>query len=148
MVKKRHTRKSLIVKGANNKIIFISKLHDGTSHDYDILKTEFPPISNCFENVTLNVDLGFQGIKKDYKALKITIPFKRKRVKKGESNELSPQELAYNKVASSERVDIEHSITEMKVCRIIHQVVRIKKISILNDLVLVTAGLANFKNSK
>lgn len=138
----------MIIKSETNKIIFISHLHDGTTHDYDILKTEFPPTSNCFENVELNVDLGFQGIKTDYKALKIIIPHKRKRVKKGESNELSPEQLAYNKMASSERVDIEHSLIEMKVCRIIHQVVRIKKINVLNDIVLVTAGLANFKNIK
>lgn len=147
MEKKRHTRKSLIIK-SGDKIIFTSKLYDGTIHDYQILKTEFPPTSNCFENVELNVDLGFQGIKTDYKALKITIPHKRKRVKKGENNDLSPQQLAYNKTASSQRVDIEHSLAEMKVCRIIHQVVRIKKLSVLNDIVLITAGLANFKNAK
>lgn len=135
------------MKSEDNKIVFISELHKGTTHDYDILKKEFPPASNCFENLSLNVDLGFQGIKTDYKARQITIPYKRKRVKKGENNDLTPQQLAYNKSASSQRVDIEHSLSEMKVCRMIHQVVRIKKVSVLNDVVLVSAGLANFKNS-
>jgi len=148
VVKKRHTRKSLIIKSEINKIIFVSKLYDGTRHDYDILKTEFPPNSNCFEKVELNVDLGFQGIKTDYKSVKITIPYKRKRVKKGETNELTPEQLAYNKTASSDRVDVEHSLSQMKVCRIIHQVVRTKSTSLLNDIVIVTAGLANFKNAK
>lgn len=136
----------MIIKSKENKIVFVSKLYEGTSHDYDILKKEFPPSSNCFENVTLDVDLGFQGVKSDYKALKIMIPHKRKRVKKGENNDLTPEQTLFNKQASAQRVDVEHSIAQMKVCRIIHHVVRIKNRNLLDDIVLITAGLANFKN--
>ena len=146
--KKRHTRKALILKDENRKIVYVSRLFDGKIHDYQMLKTSFPPSSDCFENVELNLDLGFIGIASDYKVGKLKIPHKRKRVKDGVSNELEPEQKEYNKKVSSERVDIEHSIGQMKVCRAIHQVVRIRDRSVLDDIVLVAAGLANFKNSK
>ena len=120
-------------------------MHKGTTHDYEILKQEFLPTSDCFKDVTLNVDLGFQGIQNDYKTKGITIPHKRKRVKKGEKNDLTPEQIAFNKQASAQRVDVEHSIGQMKVCRIIHQVVRIRDKNVLNDIVLTTAALAKFK---
>ena len=111
-----------------------------------MLKTEFPPKSNCFENNELDVDLGFQGIQTDYEAKKINIPHKRKRKKKGESNELTEEQKKYNKTMSSQRIDVEHSIGQMKNCRIIHQVVRIKDKKLLDDIVLLSAAIANFKN--
>ena len=110
-----------------------------------MLKDEFPPGQNWFKNKALQVDLGFQGIVDDYQAKKISIPHKRKRVKKGLSNELTPEQKEHNKKVAAERVDIEHSIGQMKVCRSIHQVVRLKSMALLNTMVLVAAGLANFK---
>lgn len=111
-----------------------------------MLKTEFPPKINCFKNIELDVDLGFQGIKTDYITKKVNIPHKKKRKKKGECNELTDEQKAYNKEVSSERIDVEHSIGQMKNCRIIHQVVRIRNKKILDEIVLLTAGIANFNN--
>ena len=113
-----------------------------------MLKQEFSPQSDCFQETELQLDLGFLGAEKDYRAAKIRIPHKRKRVKKGLSNQLSPEHKAHNQQVSAERVDIEHSIGEMKRCRSIHQVIRIRDRDLLNQMVCVSAGLANFKNSK
>jgi hypothetical protein len=110
-----------------------------------MLKDEFPPSINWFKDKVLQVDLGFQGIVDDYQAQKIRIPHKRKRVKKGLSNELTPEQKEHNKEVAAERVDIEHSIGQIKVCRSIHQVVRLKGKTLLDKMVLVAAGLANFK---
>lgn len=123
----------------------MGKLQNGTNPDYSMLRDEFPPEVNWFKNKTLQVDLGFQGIVDDYQAKSIRIPHKRKRVKKGLSNELTPEQKEHNKEVASERVDIEHSIGQIKVCRSIHQVVRLKDTALLDKMVLVAAGLANFK---
>ncbi|NJO00920.1 MAG: hypothetical protein HC880_03815 [Bacteroidia bacterium] len=70
------------MKNDENKILYISKLYSGKTHDYKMLKMEFPPESDCFKHLEVDVDLGFQGIEKDYKARKINIPHKKKRGKK------------------------------------------------------------------
>jgi hypothetical protein len=91
--KKRHTRKSLIIKNDCNKILYVSKLHDDKVHDYAILKTEIPPEKKYFKKL----ELGFQGIVSDYETKKINIPHKKKRKKKGENNELTEEQKTYNK---------------------------------------------------
>ncbi len=137
-----------MVKDTKNKIVYISKLYCGKTHNYALLKSEFPPESSCFEKLELEVDLGFQGIEFDYKCLKVHIPHKKKRKKKGECNELSEEEKAHNKALSSSRVDVEPSIGQMKNCRLIHQVVRIRNKQLLDDLVLLSGDIANFKDYK
>jgi hypothetical protein len=144
--KKRHTRKSLIIKNDSNKILYISKLYYGKIHDYTILKKEFPPEKKYFKELELDLDLGFQGVESDYEAKKIKIPYKRKNKKEGEDNDLTKEQKEYNKMVASERIDIEHSIGQMKNCRIIHQVVRIRDKELLDEIVLLTGAIANFKN--
>ncbi len=48
----------------------------GRNHDYSIFK-ESEIGTNIPEGVLVNVDLGFQGIKKNYKNLSIKIPHKK-----------------------------------------------------------------------
>lgn len=127
--------------------MFISKLYPGKVHDYMILKTEFPPEKNYFKELELDLDLGFQGVESDYEAKKINIPYKKKRNKKGENNDLTEEQKEYNKMVASERIDIEHSIGQMKNCRIIHQVVRIKDKELLDEIILLTGAIANFKKN-
>jgi len=59
---------------------------------------------------------------------------------------LTEEQKVYNKEMSSQRIDVEHSIGQMKNCRIIHQVVRIKNKKLLDEIVLLSAAIANFKN--
>lgn len=134
------------MKNVYNKIVYVSKLYNGNIHDYNILKTEFPPEKKYFKELELDLDLGFQGVESDYEAKKINIPYKKKRKKKGENNELTTEQKEYNKMVASERIDIEHSIGQMKNCKIIHQVVRIRDKELLDEIVLLTAAIANFKN--
>ncbi|NJO00919.1 MAG: transposase family protein [Bacteroidia bacterium] len=60
---------------------------------------------------------------------------------------MTEDQKAYNKEKASQRIDIEHSIGQMKNCRIIHQVVRTRDKKLLDDIVLITAAIANFKNN-
>jgi hypothetical protein len=105
--KKIHSRKALIITNKEKEILYVSALFTGKTHDYEILKRSIPKNTDCFLAKEILVDLGFIGIKKDYKIENLSIPHKKKRVKKGESNEtqtnkkkkirkLADNELAWN----------------------------------------------------
>ena len=125
--------------------MYVSKLYAGTVSDYTILKKEFPPSVHWFQNKEVRIDLGFQGFATDYVCQRVRIPHKRKRVAKGQSNALTDEQRAYNKEVSGERVGIEHCIGRLKQMRFIQQTIRIHRLCLLNQLVSVAAGLANFK---
>ena len=110
-----------------------------------MLKKEFPPEVHWFAHKEGRIDLGFQGFATDYRAQRVRIPHKRKRAAEGQSNELTVEQKAYNKEVSSERVAIEHCIGRLKQMRFIQQTIRIYRRGLLNQLVQVAAGMANFK---
>ena len=112
--------------------MYVSKLYAGTVSDYVVLQKEFPPAIHWFENKEVRVDLGFQGFAADYRCQRLRIPHKRKRVAKGQSNELTVEQVAYNKEVSSERVVIEHCIGRLKQVRFIQQTIRIHRVSLLD----------------
>lgn len=128
-------------------IWYVSPIYKGNWHDYKILKKEFPPDQNWFENLHVKLDLGFQGFLSEYKFKQATIPHKRKRVKKGQNNELSEDQKAYNKEAGKQRIHVEHSIGGMKRYRILCHRNRIKNVRQIDQIVGICAGLWNFKLS-
>jgi len=109
------------------------------------LKKEFPPVIQWFEHKEVRIDLGFQGFASEYTCQRVRIPHKRKRVAKGQSNELTAEQVAYNKEVSSERLVIEQGIGRLKQMRFIQQTIRIHRLCLLNQLVQIAAALANFK---
>lgn len=123
----------------------MSKLYVGTVADYTMLKQEFPPGIDWFEQKEVRVDLGFQGFVDDYTCARVRIPHKRKRVAKGQSNALTPQQLAYNTELARERVGIEHCIGRIKQMRFIQQTIRLHRLALLGQLIQVAVALANFK---
>ncbi len=126
----------------------MSKLYNGTKHDYSILKNEFPPSKDWFSNQKLLIDLGFQGFVDDYTCQDVKIPIKKKRVKKGQENELSTEQKLYNKNLGADRVVIEHSIGGMKRYRILVNTIRLKlNTNIIDDLLVTCAGLWNYSMS-
>lgn len=128
----------------DRKIHYLSKIHIGKEHDYAILKAEFPSAKRWFADKIVRLDLGFQGFQDRYKTLKTYLPYKRKRVKKGEDNALSEPQKQENKTQAQARVCVEHSIGGMKRFRIIHHQVRIKLMYKLDMILGVCAGLWNF----
>src|SRR3954454_4410282 len=97
VVKKAHTLKSLGVTNTKKRILYISQCYAGSQHDYSILQHCFTPAVSWFKHKSLRVDLGFQGIKELYKCKKLYIPYRKKRVKKAECNELSEAQKSCNK---------------------------------------------------
>jgi hypothetical protein len=69
---------------------------------------------------------------------------KRKRVKKVQSNALSVEQKAHNKMVNGERVVVDHSLAGMKRYRILVNRNRLKVTSVIDSLLGVCAALWNF----
>jgi hypothetical protein len=144
VVKKKHTKKALLITDKNRKIYYISNVYSGKNHDFSILKQEFPPNESWFYDKKVRLDLGFQGFDNTYISQKTYLPYKRKRVKQGEKSELSPEQIAVNKELSKQRIFIEHAIGGMKRFKIIYHQSTAKLHQTTNVIVGVCAGLWNF----
>jgi DDE superfamily endonuclease len=132
------------VTNTKKRILYISKCYEGGRHDYSILQHCFTPAVNWFKHRSLRVDLGFQGIKELYKCKKLYLPYKKKRVKKGECNELSEAQKSCNKTQAAERGKVEHGIGGMKRYRIISHRLTLKSTATINCIIGVCAALWNF----
>jgi len=124
--------------------LFISKAYQGHEHDYSLLQQEFPAQQNWFAKCQVRLDLGFQGFATLYKSERVWIPYKRKRVKKGDSNELTIEQKAHNTLLSQERIFVEHSIGGMKRFRILVHINRLDVTRLIDRLLGVCAALWNF----
>jgi DDE superfamily endonuclease len=109
-----------------------------------MLQKEFPPKVEWFAELTVKLDLGFQGFSDIYCCKKLVIPIKKKRAKKGVKNELTSQELEHNKAVGSQRIFVEHAIGGMKRYRILEHRNRLKSTTIINQVIGVCAALWNF----
>lgn len=117
----------------------MSEVFVGKVHDYSILKAEFPPQQDWFENLEVRLDLGYLGFEKDYKCKKLHIPHK-----KSKKSELSQEQKAENKAVSKERIMVEHSIGGLKRYRILSERLRVHDFELYDDILNVCAGLWNF----
>ena len=119
--KKRHTVKNTIISDTKRRVIFLGHTFKGSSHDYKIFKKELSPSQFSFSQVKIAVDLGYQGIKKDYSsARQISIPNKKPRKSKENPNpSLTRKQKAQNKKMASKRVVVEHAIGGMKTFQIL-----------------------------
>jgi len=109
-----------------------------------MLQKEFPSKIKWFEDLTVKLDLGFQGFEDLYPCKKLVIPFKKKRTKKGISNDLTEKQVEHNKEVGSERIYVEHAIGGMKRYRILEHRNRLKSTKIINMVIGVCAALWNF----
>jgi DDE superfamily endonuclease len=109
-----------------------------------MLQKEFPAKIAWFKDLTVKLDLGFQGFADLYSCKKLVIPFKKKRAKKGVSNDLSEDQVDHNKQVGSERIYVEHAIGGMKRYRILEHRNRLKSTKIINQVIGVCAALWNF----
>jgi len=143
--KKKHTVKTQITVNKNGLIIHKTRHAKGSTHDYALFKQSHPHLP---DNVYLGLDLGYDGVEKDYPKLKCEVPFKRRspgRDKRGvKAKELSADQKSFNKRLSKERVIVEHTVSRLKKFRIWADEFRnrLKHYDIMTDIV---CGLANFR---
>lgn len=134
--KKRHTRKHLVMTDQDKKVLVLTKARVGKVHDKKQLDEEelvdFVP-----DEVSIHVDLGFQGLQREF--VNIKIPDKKPRGK-----ELSEEQKQSNREKSCERVKCEHTIAGIKRYNAATALYR-NRIEDLDDhFMLIAAGLWNF----
>jgi hypothetical protein len=103
--KKRHTIKNQLM--VNNRGYILHKVahKKGRRHDYDVYKKNHP----CTPKQVVNVaDLGYLGVEKDFPEQLSALPYKKRY-----QEELSQEEKEYNKIHSTKRIAIEHTICRL-----------------------------------
>ena len=96
-------------------IIFVGDTFSGHTHDYSLLKREFPSDQAWFEHLHVLLDSGYQGILTDYLGDHIEIPHKKpRRSKKNPLTELTPEQKAENQALSRLRIFVENAIAGIK----------------------------------
>jgi hypothetical protein len=124
------------------RILYVGKTTWGHQHDYALFKQEFDPTQGWFEKQILWVDLGYQGLEKDYKPAQVLIPLKKSKTSSESVKELKR---AVNKRIAQVRIPVEHAIGGMKNYRIITQPIRLKALSLIDKIIETCAGLWNYK---
>ena len=113
--KKQHTLKNTVMARPDKLIIFLGRTFSGHNHNYLMVKQEFPPALEWFTDLHIRVDLGYLGIKSDYRGEQIAIPTRKPR--KSQKNpypQWSDEQKAANTALRRVRIFIEHAIGGMK----------------------------------
>lgn len=134
--KKRHTRKHLAAIDETKRVLVLSKaregkLHDKRFHDEDDIAGSVP------DEIPIEVDLGFQGLQKEYD--NIHLPHKKPRG--GELSEMQKQE---NRILSQSRVVCENAFAGVKRYNAVSVIYRNRVENFDDHLMLTAAGLWNF----
>lgn len=137
--KKRHTLKTQITVNAKGKILDVSATYTGKTHDKTVLEKDhtadkIPKWARWF------LDLGYDGLAKDYPKLAILLPVKRRR----NHTVLTRKEKRYNKKQRQLRVIAEHVLSRMKKYQVLAQVYRHHKKYYNQDFRNI-AALVNFR---
>ncbi len=137
----------MIISNKERFILYTGNITFGKNHDFNMLQEEFIPEIPWFTTLRVRLDLGFQGFEKLYQTVETIIPIKKKRCKKGEKSELTPEQKEQNKQYGKERIYVEHSIGGAKRYRILIDRLRYKSNDFINRVVGICAGLWNFNLS-
>lgn len=106
--KKRHTKKNIVIKDEDKRVLFLSDAEEGKEHDKTVAN-EAEVFEHVPEDVKVRVDLGFQGAEKENPELTIIIPKKNPRKK-----ELSEEDKENSRQKAKERVKVEHALRGVK----------------------------------
>jgi hypothetical protein len=63
----------------NKCMVFLGRTLSGHNHDSSMLTQEFPPELDWLSDLNVRVDLGYLGIKSDYRGDQIDLPTKKPR---------------------------------------------------------------------
>jgi DDE superfamily endonuclease len=142
--KKRHTLKNTVMARPDKVIIFLGRTFSGHHHDYLMLKQELPPELDWFSDLYVRVDLGYLGMKSDYRGEHIDIPTRKPRKSQKNPNaQLSEEQKAANTALSRMRIFIEHAIGGMKRSNILVHTFRNRLEHFEDDVIGICAGLWN-----
>ena len=131
--------KALALTNPQRVILYLSACWVGKTHDYRMLREEFPPNERWFAEFQVRVDLGFFGMEKDFACKELCIPHKKPKKK-----ELTLEQKAENKVLASKRIVVEHALAGLKRYRILSDRLRMHDFGFYDVILGVCAGLWNF----
>ena len=143
--KKKHTVKTQLTVNKQGLIVHKSGHVRGSMHDYSLYKCSHPHLP---DEVCLDLDLGYLGIRVDYPKLNCMLPFKKKNPGRGKigvkAEALSIEQKVFNKGLARERVVVEHTNSRVKKFRIFGDEFRnrLKRYDVMTDIV---CGLVNFR---
>lgn len=130
----------MVLATADKRIKYVSRAYRGNVHDLTLLRAELPPgAGEWFGASHVHVDLGYQGIAREYAHSALSIP-----VKKPRGTELREGDKAANRAKSRERVVVEHAIGGMKRYRFLSDRLRCHRIGLYDTIVGIAAGLWNY----
>jgi len=134
--KKGHRVKNTVMSTVSKFILFIGLTFTGHTHDYTMLKEEFSPDKPWFEDLIVLLDLGYQGIQKDYQGEGIVIPHKKPRKSKANPEpKLTEEQKAANRALSKVRIFIENAIGGIKRYNILNHAFRNRKDGFIDDVI-------------
>lgn len=132
----------------SKKVRWLGKTVAGSVHDYRDFKNNFPPEYNWLDGMQVEVDLGYQGIVKDYPTAQIAIPFKKPRKSRNNPDTgLSDSKRQQNRLLSSSRVVVEHAVAGLKRFSIVVHNFRNHLPHFIDTIILLIAGLWNFSRA-
>ena len=138
--RKRHTVKTQIT--VNKAGLILHKTP--RARDYSLFKWRRPRLPG---EVRLGVDLGYDGVQRDYPEINARVPFKRRspgRGKRGvKAKPLTPEQKEFNRRLASERVVVEHAISRLKKFRVMAQEFRnrLRHYDVMTDIVCALVNL-------
>jgi hypothetical protein len=142
--KKPHTWKNTVRALPDKWIIFLGRTCSGHHHDDLRGKLLFPPELDWFTDLNVRVDLGYLGIKSDYRGEQIAIPTRKPRQSQKHPNPpLSEEQTAANTALSRMRIFSEHAIGGMKRSNILVHTFRNRIEHFEDDVIGIGAGLWN-----
>ncbi len=131
--KKRHTQKTQLIITTAGKIICVA-VGKGRKHDFRLFKESK---THLHPKLTRKADSGYQGIGKLHPGS--TVPHKRSK-----KRPLTPDQKAYNRSISSQRVMVEHVFRKLKIFRLLAERYRNrrKRFGLRVNLI---AGIVNYE---
>jgi hypothetical protein len=142
--RKKHTLKTQLTVNKKGLIMHKTSHVKGSMHDYSLYKHSYPLLP---DNVCLDLDLGYLGIRVDCLKLNCMLPFKKKNSGRGKrgvkAKALSVEQRALNKLLSKERLVVEHVNSRVKKFRIFGDEFRncLKRYDVM---IAIVCGLVNF----
>ena len=142
--KKQPTLKNTVMARPDKWIIFLGRPFSGHHHDDLRWKQECPPEVEWFTDLHGRVDLGYRGIKSDYRGEQLASPTRKPRKSHKHPNpQWREEQKAANTALSRMRIFIEHAMGGMKRSNILVHTFRNRIKHFEDDVIGICAGLWN-----
>jgi len=135
--KKTHTLKNQIAVRPDGLIDAVSEsVPGGRNHDLSLLR-QTDLLARLESDQAAMVDKGYDGIQKDYPAVRVYQPYKARR-----NHPLTDEQKAYNRFLARYRIVVEHTIAQLNRFQVLVQVFRHQRDG-HSHIVRIVAGLVN-----